>query len=119
MVFLISTFAFLNGACSLLRVNENSVDIYARGQGYDLYQMTYLLESIFFLGAMWFYSIIYYQTSNDLKLMVNIKIDSEMSSQDSASGNSDLEKLLSPRRKRKRWIFNWLMFAIFCVCQVI
>ena len=118
MVILISIFAFLNGAFSLLRVNENSVDIYARGQGYDLYQMTYMLESIFFIGAMWFYSIIYYQTSKDLKLMLNIKIDNE-SSQDSSNGSSDLEKLLSRKRKLKRWIFNWLMFAIFCLCQAI
>ena len=70
MSILICVFALLNGVFSMVRVNENFLDFYDRGEGYDVYQITYALESICFIGAVWFYSIIYYQTARDIKRLM-------------------------------------------------
>ena len=60
MTILICVFALLNGIFSMIRVNMNFLDLYEEGQGYNLYQTIYCLESICFCGAVWFYSIIYF-----------------------------------------------------------
>ena len=60
MTILICVFVIMNGVFSIIRVNENFLDYYTKGEGYDIYQVTYGLESICFIGAIWFYGIIYY-----------------------------------------------------------
>ena len=71
MSILICVFALLNAVFSIVRVNENFLDFYAHEDGYVRYQITFMLESICFTGAMWFYSITYYQTARDIKRMMH------------------------------------------------
>ena len=70
MSILICVFALLNGVFSMIRVNENFLNFYDHGEGYDIYHITYAVESICFIGAVWFYSIIYYQTARDIKRLM-------------------------------------------------
>ena len=70
MSILICVFALLNGILSIIRVNERFLDFYVKGEGFIIYQTTYGLESICFIGAVWFYSIIYLQTARDIKRLI-------------------------------------------------
>ena len=104
----------------MVRVNENFLDIYAHGDGYVSYQITYGLESICFAGAMWFYSITYYQTARDIKRLMQYKSlpVSDDPPERTQIVESD-EKLLSSKRKTKRLIFNWLVFALLIIGEVL
>ena len=73
MSILICVFALLNGVFSIIRVNENFLNFYAHEDAFARYQITYGLESICFTGAMWFYSITYYQTARDIKRLMQYK----------------------------------------------
>ena len=70
MSILICVFVLLNGVFSIVRANENFLDFYAEEDDYDIYQITYGFESICFIGAVWFYGIIYYQTARDIKRLI-------------------------------------------------
>ena len=108
MSILICVFALLNGIFSMIRVNMNFLNLYEEGEGYNLYQTIYCLESICFCGAVWFYSIIYFQTARDIKRLINFT---------TITSNEKLQgRLHTRRRKTKRLIFNWLMFALLVIC---
>ena len=104
----------------MVRVNENFLDIYAHGDGYVRYQITYGLESICFAGAMWFYSITYYQTARDIKRLMQYTSQPVSDSPQARTQIVESEdKLLSSKRKTKRLIFNWLVFAVLIIGEVL
>ena len=72
MSILITIFSLLNGLLCIIRVNSQKVNTYSYIRGVNTYQMVYLFESICFIGAMWFYTIRYYQISRDLKLLTRL-----------------------------------------------
>ena len=110
----------MNGVFSIIRVNENFLDFYAHEDGFARYQITYGLESICFTGAMWFYSITYYQTARDIKRLMqyNSPPVSDNPQERAPIVESD-DKLLSSKRKTKRLIFNWLIFALLIIGEVL
>ena len=73
MSILITIFSLLNGILCIIRVDSQKVNSYSYIRGINTYQVIYLFESICFIGAMWFYTIRYYQISRDLKLLTQLQ----------------------------------------------
>ena len=67
---LISIFALFNGILGLIRVNLIFSRYESGEYSFPVYLVAYCLESICFFGAIWFFSIKYYETASDLKLML-------------------------------------------------
>ena len=69
---------------------------------------------------MWFYSITYYQTARDIKRLMQYKSPpvSDNPQERAPIFESD-DKLLSSKRKTKRLIFNWLIFALLIIGEVL
>ena len=102
---MISVFALLNGVLGLVRVNvvfplieSGDVQTYA-------YMVTYMFESICFFGAIWFFSVKYYEYATELKIML--------------SRQSPQTSLRLHRRKRTCLIYRWLIFALLVASQVL
>ena len=67
----------------------------------DGYEVVFCLESICFVGAMWFYSIKYYETAQVLKHFL--------------SNTEQRSQYLTPQRKRNCVLFRWFAFAFFTI----
>ena len=69
------------------------------------YMVTYMFESICFFGAIWFFSVKYYEYATELKIML--------------SRQSPQTSLRLHRRKRTCLIYRWLIFALLVASQVL
>ena len=104
-LILICVLAILNGCFAMIRVDGidpvTEDEKISSLQTEDGYEVIFCLESICFVGAMWFYSIKYYETAQVLK---HLLINTEQRSQ-----------YLTPQRKRNCMLFRWLAFTFYTI----
>lgn len=102
LTIVIAIFSLLNGIISLLRVD--STEPYFNDNDEELkYELYYWLESVFFFGATWFFSIRYYETASDLKHIL--------------SDDLATSQILTRSRKRTCKMFRWCIFILIFLAQ--
>lgn len=96
---LIAVFALLSAVCGLVQANSINA-IFDIVDPDDLGHKAFIgINHVFALGAIWFYSIRYFETAADLKQIV-IK-----------------RRAISKSRKRNYLILKCAVFALICICQ--
>ena len=103
MSILISVFSLLNGVLGMVRVNA-IFPVFEKGtDGVILYMVTYCFESICFFSAIWLFSVKYYETASDLKLMLTEDLF-----------KSSWSHLRSHKQKCK--VYRWAILALLIIC---
>ena len=67
MSILLAIFSLLNGALGIIQINSMNSILEVESVNHDFRKVSICINQICMLGAIWFYSIRYYETATDLE----------------------------------------------------
>ena len=113
--------AMIDGLMTIVRVQTIFPALAYKDANKTVFLLSICIEDICYFSVLWFFSIKYYETAGDLKLMLYGEQELRQTVNSSRGSVTSVENLSRKLQQRKTNYLRlrWIVFSLIVICSII